>query len=332
MESKTEASRPRSVRERIVRKTASTDRPPAGARRSSAAPRPVPPSPSPLARTQLAAADRRVRARATQIRRSFVNSQYGSTPPPLSAIVKGGRAGGVRLRLMLALLWLAGGGDERHALTVPARALAELLDLDAPDAAGQRRVRDAAGWLEHQGLITVDRDPGRPLTITLQREDGSGKPYISPLRAPKSKSTGKLARAHWSILLPSPFWTSGWALALSTPALALLLIMLDLERADGRHAWITPELAQDRYCVSEDSWTRGVAELRGARPGESASPARKRIPRLAAHAKHLQVAPAQTQHRTTLGRLSLGTPRPRQERGPDLRAPSRATPWITYRW
>ncbi len=164
---------------------------------------------------------------------------------------------------MLALLWLAGGGDERHALTVPAHAVAELLDLDAPEAAGQRRVRDAAGWLEQQGLITVDRDPGRPLTITLQREDSSGKPYISPLRAPKSKSTGKLAGVHWSILLPSAFWTNGWALALSTPALALLLIMLDLERADGRHAWITPELAQDRYCISEDSWTRGVAELEG---------------------------------------------------------------------
>jgi hypothetical protein len=203
-----------------------------------------------------------VRSRNTQIRRSFINAQYGADPPPLGLIVKGGRAGGVRLRLMLAILWLAGGGDERHTVTFPARAWAEMLDLAAPNGAGQRRVRDAVAWLEQQGLISVDRDPGRPLTVTLLREDSSRKPYISPLRAPKNAKTGKLARRHWSVLLPPVFWTNGWALALSTPAIALFLIMLDLDRTDGRSAWITPELAQSRYALSDDSWTRGVAELK----------------------------------------------------------------------
>jgi hypothetical protein len=162
---------------------------------------------------------------------------------------------------MLAILWLAGGGDERHEVAFPARAWAELLDLSDPGGAGQRRVRDALTWLEDARLIAIERNPGRPPTVSLRREDGSGKPYVAPLRAPKSKKTGKLARQNWSVLLPAAFWTNGWALALPTAALALLLVMLDLERSDGEPAWIAPELAQERFGLSEDTWTRGVREL-----------------------------------------------------------------------
>jgi hypothetical protein len=229
-------------------------------------PRPIrdqvrPARPSSGAFLQLAAASRRVRSRDTQIRRTFINGEFRSTAPPLSLIVRGGRAGGLRLRLMLAILWLAGGGDERHEATFPARAWAELLDLSDPGDAGQRRIRDALSWLEDEGLISIDREPGRPLSVTLRREDASGKPYISPLRAPKNAKTGKLPQRHWSVLLPSAFWTNGWALALSTPALAILLIMLEMDRSDGKPAWITPERARARYRVSEDTWTRGTREL-----------------------------------------------------------------------
>jgi len=219
------------------------------------------PRPSDQALAQLRGADRRVQGRTTQIRRSFISAECGPSPTPLSRIVQGGRAAGVRLRLMLAILWLAGGGDHRHEVAFPARAWAELLDLADPGVSGQRRIRDALKFLENAGLIDVVRSPGRPPTISLRREDGSGKPYVAPLRAPKSKKTGKLARHDWSVLLPPAFWTNAWALALSTPGLALLLILRDLERSDGKPAWIAPELAQARFGLSEDTWTRGVREL-----------------------------------------------------------------------
>src|SRR4051812_39605468 len=93
-------------------------------------PRPIrtpiaPDRPSEQALDHLAAAARRTNSRDTQIRRSFINAQRGGSPTPLARIVRGGRAGGIRLRLMLALLLMAGGGDDRHEVTFPARAWAE---------------------------------------------------------------------------------------------------------------------------------------------------------------------------------------------------------------
>lgn len=68
---------------------------------------------------------------------------------------------------------MAGGGDDRHQVTFPARSWAELLDLDDPAGAEQRRIRAAVSWLEDAGLVLVDRPACEPPTITLLREDGS---------------------------------------------------------------------------------------------------------------------------------------------------------------
>jgi hypothetical protein len=222
-----------------------------------------PDRPSERALDHLDAAGRRTRSRATRIRRSFINADRGAPPTPLSSIVKGGRAGGLRLRLMLALLWMGGGGDERHTVSFPARGWAELLDLDDPAGAGQRRIRDALSWLERQRLIAVSRAAGRPSVVTLLREDGSGERYVSPVKAPKDPATRKLRERDWSVSLPSTFWTKGWVLALSTPALALLLVMLEVKREDRRFTWVSPDEARRRFGLSPDTWTRGIAELEG---------------------------------------------------------------------
>lgn len=229
-------------------------------------PRPIraqiePSRPSDQALERCRAGASRTNARATQVRRAFVNADYGTAPAPLSLIVRGGRAGRLRLQLMLGLLWMGGGGDKRHTVKFPARAWAELLDLPDAGGNGQRRVRDAVVWLESQRFIAVARPAGFPPVITLLREDGSGAPYVPPVTAPKDPATGKLGRQDWSFRLPSSFWSNSWVLTLSTAGLALLLIMLDLNRRDVPSIWISPEESRRRYGLSEDTWTRGVAEL-----------------------------------------------------------------------
>ena len=49
----------------------------------------------------------------------------------------------MQLKFYLAVLWQAGGGDERHSATWPARTWAALLDLPDPEHRGDRRIRDA---------------------------------------------------------------------------------------------------------------------------------------------------------------------------------------------
>ena len=108
----------------------------------------------------------------------------------------------------------------------------------------------------------MTRTPGEPPTIVLLREDGSGERYVTPTRASKDPKTNKIREKDWSVGLPATFWTNGWALALSTPGLAMLLVMLDLYRPTEGATWITPDRARSRYGLSEGTWTRGVAELK----------------------------------------------------------------------
>lgn len=172
----------------------------------------------------------------------------------------------MRLKFYLALLWQAGGGDERHSATWPARAWAELLDLPDPDGRGDRRIRDAVRALEHAGLLTAKRRPGQPMELALLREDGTGTPYTNPgevARAAK-ESGAEFDRRDLFVQLPATFWTRGWAIVLSAPGLAMLLVMLVLtENGERQGQWISPIQARSRFGISEDTWSRGVAELRG---------------------------------------------------------------------
>src|SRR4051812_10374162 len=98
--------------------------------------------PRPIALTAAANVATRNHKRALPLRRAFAERTDNTTPPPPPArLLRGGRGGSVRLRLSLASLWL--GAAPPHELTYPARAWAELLDLDDPETAGARRVADA---------------------------------------------------------------------------------------------------------------------------------------------------------------------------------------------
>jgi hypothetical protein len=214
-----------------------------------------------------ASANKRVKGREATVRYAFLrlprDSDPGADPAPVARLLRGSRDG-LRLKLYLALLWMAGGGEEnRHEVTFPARAFAELLDLPNPDTAGQRRVREALKSFEEQRLTTIRSDPGRPLTITLLCENGSGEPYERPGKywqdRVEDEEDPDLTRMF--VRLGNEFWVQGWALELSAPAVAMLLVMLLITR-NGRNdnQWVA--MSERRfYGLSDDTWTRGIAEL-----------------------------------------------------------------------
>lgn len=220
-------------------------------------------------------ASQRLKERHTAVRHAFIGLQRQSDgsrgDPGLAVLLRGSRGGAVRLKFYLALLWVAGGGDERHSATWPARTWAALLDLPDPERLGDRRIRDAIRALEQEELLRTERQPGRPIRLILRCEDGTRRPYTHPgaaARAAKEKNLAtkekaRLDPSHFYVQLPASFWTRGWAVALSGPAVAMLLVMLMLTESGKKNAvWISPEEARSRFRLSEDTWTRGTAELR----------------------------------------------------------------------
>lgn len=205
------------------------------------------------------AASRRAGNRKLQLRINFIEAT-DDQDPPLARLLRGGRGGSVRLKLYLTMLWMAAGPP--HDITFPARAWAELLDLPEPEGNGDRRVRDAIDWLAERKFIAVERQQGRPSTVYLLQEDGSESPYVVPAKGTKDPETKKLAEEHWYVTLPPTFWTMGWIRVLSPAAIALLLVMLVLAREATGRFWISPAQARQRFGLSEDTWTKGTAELR----------------------------------------------------------------------
>jgi hypothetical protein len=227
--------------------------------------------PSPAALALLRRANERVKGRSadgrhTPVRHAFVEraSHSDNHDPPAANLLRASKGGALRLKLYLALLWQAGGGDERHAATWPARAWAELLDLPDPEGHGDRRIRDAIRALERAQLLKATREPGRPIMLTLLRDDGTANPYVHPGEvASAAKKQGAVDLSGLYVQLPPGFWTKGWAITLSGPGTVMLLVMQVLTKNGLRKGqWISPKQARSRFGLSEDTWTRGVAELR----------------------------------------------------------------------
>lgn len=224
--------------------------------------------PSPDALAAAEALSRRNHDRTAQIRRHFIERPDVTSPTPLAKMLRGGRGGSVRLKTYLGMLWLAAAPP--HDLVYPARAWATLLDLPDPEGLGARRVNDAVAWLEDNHFVTVEQRPGQPNRITLLRETGRDLRYSIPGRAYNSaKSRGRDAaylERHRYIQVSPSFWTSGWFAVLSGPGIAMYLVLL--AAAGGRSAdeeiWFSPNVAKQRYSLSEDTRGAGIDELRRA--------------------------------------------------------------------
>lgn len=174
------------------------------------------------------------------------NPRVSSEGPPVARILRGGRGGEVRLKLYLSLALLAVSPpfDVSH---IPARAWAQMLGLDDATTNGARRVNDAINWLADHQFVEAIRGRGSPGSIVVLHQSGSGEKYVRPGN-------------RW-VQVPLGFWEHGWIVHLSGSAIALLLILLDLQ--GGRHVpqSIKPSEAKDRYGLSPDTWTKGTKEL-----------------------------------------------------------------------
>lgn len=100
------------------------------------------------------------------------------------------------------------------------------------------------------------------MVLGLLREDGSGADYVDPGPEAKKKKAAKQAfgLSDRYIQLPAAFWTDGWAARLSARAVAVLLALHDVV---GGKEWGWVSLSErERYGLSEDTWIKGVAELK----------------------------------------------------------------------
>lgn len=192
--------------------------------------------------------------------------------PPLATMLKG-RAGEVRLKIYLTLLWLAAAAP--HLVRgKPAQAWARLLGLHEPDSLGATRVRAALTWLEKEGFAYVNRGRGAAAVVGPLHERGSGDAYTRP--------TGSKDPQDWYIQVPQQFWSEGWISVLSGPAVAVLLVMLDdvwgtdgvrkvrrlgragvefQEATSFPQMWLAESQLRARYGLSWDTWALGIKEL-----------------------------------------------------------------------
>ena len=168
---------------------------------------------------------------------------------PLARLLRGGQGGEVRLKLYLCLSLLATAAP--YDIRDPIRSgwWAAALGLPDPEGKGARRISKALEWLDANDYITLHRRPGRPSTVTLLDPRGGGGAYVGVEKARR-----------W-VRAPLALWEHEWIVDLSGSALALLLVLLELQGGaskprhleTGRHA---------QYGLSEDTWSRAARELR----------------------------------------------------------------------
>ena len=212
---------------------------------------------------QLAAAaamEVRFKREAVPIRNSFISSNDGLGPAPLAQLVQSGRGWDARLRTYLTVLW--GAIPPSYSVALGASAYAQIAGIPS-----SRQVRAAVTALVKLSLLeVVESGAGKPLVLRPLHESGSGASYTAPYEGTSDR--GRRGFDNLYIRLPVAFWTRGWIATLSGPAIATLLIYEQMRASQGRAAngavWLSLELAQRRFGVSEDTRYRGLRELRDA--------------------------------------------------------------------
>lgn len=169
--------------------------------------------------------------------------------PPLTLLLRGGQGGEVRLKLYLTMLLLAVRPPFDIREPVPARSWATALGIPDPEHRGARRVGDAITWLAEHKFLETERRQGVPGAVRLLHADLSGHPYVRPTQRERY------------ITLPLGLWEQAWIARLSGTALALLIVLLDLQSARTEPQWISPAQARRRYDLSPDTWTKALKEL-----------------------------------------------------------------------
>jgi len=179
--------------------------------------------------------------------KSFLRTS-DQTTPRLARLIQGGRGGEVRLKLYLTITMMATGYPHDLQRPPPPNRWAQLLALTSPTAS--RRVSSNLRWLHSNKFIELTPRQGHPPLITLLDPAGSGGPYARPLVSQRY------------ISLPLELWSQGWILELSATALALLMVIRDVQQGKSLPRYASRQ-DRDAYHLSPDTWTRASKELAG---------------------------------------------------------------------
>lgn len=193
------------------------------------------------------------------VRTLFVRDFTAAGDAPLARLVAtGGRGGGVAIKLYLALLWRCSAPPFDTAIS--ARKWAALLGLDDPTHRGARRITDALRTLQSQGLIALTTNRGEASIIQLREESGRAE-YTLPSDAYVRETDAAKKQERTYFKVPTALWTKGHIQSLSTPALAMLLICLSSNGANGKQVWWSTRVFPEQYGLSPATRARGTTEL-----------------------------------------------------------------------
>ncbi|MEV8242002.1 hypothetical protein AB0O90_17285 [Microbacterium testaceum] len=209
----------------------------------------------------------RIGREGAEIRNDFIVAPSAEEPPAMTKLLRGGRGGGgVKLKVLLSMLWVAVG--EPYDVTEPARVWASLIGLEDPAGRGAARVNAAVRTLTEGGYLRRMRRAGRPSRVYLMNETGSGAEYIKPSTywAPGAERSAATDERFRYTRLPSEFWVNGWIAALSGSAIAMYLALLQQSNIRGgkttRHGfWFSPSVASRRYGLTDVTRSKGLREL-----------------------------------------------------------------------
>ena len=207
--------------------------------------------------------DARAQRKTVPVRAAFIASPTPTSPPPLTQLLRGGRGGEVKIKLLLSMLWVA--VAEPYDVAFPARSWANLLGLDEDEAKGAARVNAAIRRLVEAGYLRAEKRPGQPSQLFLLNELGNGEEYSHPglmWEAVRDADTRTRRRTPRYVRVPVEIWTHGWIAALSGPAFAMLLILLESARGkEPKNLWFAPSVAAARYGLNEATRKKGIDEL-----------------------------------------------------------------------
>lgn len=214
-----------------------------------------------IARDRARQLSERVKRQRVAVRSAFIVSSTPEGPPPLVSLLRGGRGGEVKVKLLLSMLWI--GAKPPHDVSQPARVWAELLGLEDPETKGAARVNAAARRLVEGGFLGVEKRPGQSSRLFLMDETGSGEKYTHPGSYwTKSETVTPAKDAPRYTQLPVDIWVNGWMAKLSGPALTMLMILLEQTRGKTyENLWFSPAVVAKRYAISDVTRRKGVEEL-----------------------------------------------------------------------
>ncbi|OZM70291.1 hypothetical protein CFN78_25515 [Amycolatopsis antarctica] len=194
------------------------------------------------------AVERSKRQQQVPFARNFLSSTDDTTPP-LARLIRGGRGGGTRLKLYLTITMMV--TRSPHDIHQPPSSRLWARTLAMADPSAPRRITSNLKWLHNNKFIALTPRAGAIPKITLLDPTGTGDAYVRPLLSGDTYVT-----------LPLDLWNQGWILKLSPTALALLMVIRDVQQTKDAPRYANRQL-HDSYQLSWDTWTRASQELVG---------------------------------------------------------------------